>query len=611
MTTPRTPTPRPGQAPTPPRRPAPRKVSSPRPQTREQAGLLSGAVAAPGVRADTILNMAMNFVGMPYKWGGASPETSFDCSGLIQYAYGQNGVKLPRVSRDQARMGTGVAAKDAQPGDLVAFDNSPDRPGIDHIGIYLGGGKMLQAPRTGRNIEVTTVNLSRAVTIRRVLPQSAFVGLSSDGKGKYTYEATRTPGATPPTRITPATGGGDDAVPPNSGGGRTGVPGSPLGIAAAGAGSAGLGGPLPKTATPQQIKEEVARSYGYLAAFLNDREIGPILTRAAIEDWDEARLTGALTATNWWKKNSDATRQWDALNKIDPAKAKSQVAQMSATLADQADEAGLILTGLQLHDMAVNALRFGWNSAQIGDALKQQGKHDPRAKSARDVDRLAKDDPASYNKLIGDTTNDVRQAATKLGVTLDTRTAGDLAGRAVREAWDADDMARELSKLITVGKTNTGQVAVTVDGLKQQAAQYLVPLSDATLQQWTQQIMAGTQTDDTFTSYLRDQAKAMRPWMAKQIDAGITPGQQGDPYKQYAAQIHERSADEIDLMNDPKYAIALDFVDPKTGERRPMSFTEWQTHLRNMDEYKSTAQANDKAAQFALQLSEAFGKRAS
>lgn len=153
------------------------------------------------------------------------------------------------------------------------------------------------------------------------------------------------------------------------------------------AADATAGGPLPANATPQQIKDEVARSYGYLAAFLNDPEIGPILSKAAIEDWDEARLTGALTATKWWKTHSDVTRQWDALNKLDPAKAKAQLNAQMASIRDLAQQRGIILPGNLLHDMSVNALRFGWNTAQVNDALEQQGKLDPKVK-ATNVQKL-------------------------------------------------------------------------------------------------------------------------------------------------------------------------------------------------------------------------------
>lgn len=112
-----------------------------------------------GVRA---VALAKEFLGVPYVWGGEDPS-GFDCSGLMQYVYGKLGVRLPRVSRDQARAGTAVASlAQARPGDLVAF-GSP----VDHIGMYAGDNKMVVAPYTGKNVRIQEI--TRPITaIRRV-----------------------------------------------------------------------------------------------------------------------------------------------------------------------------------------------------------------------------------------------------------------------------------------------------------------------------------------------------------------------------------------------------------------------------------------------------------
>ncbi|WP_433781792.1 NlpC/P60 family protein [Actinomycetospora sp. CA-101289] len=114
-----------------------------------------------GIAMDA-LRMALTQQGKPYVWGATGPST-YDCSGLVQWAYRQVGVGLPRVSRQQALIGIPVAPKDAQPGDLLFF-NSP----VTHVGIYVGGGKFLEAPQSGDVVKVSNVRNSLS-GVRRVV----------------------------------------------------------------------------------------------------------------------------------------------------------------------------------------------------------------------------------------------------------------------------------------------------------------------------------------------------------------------------------------------------------------------------------------------------------
>jgi cell wall-associated NlpC family hydrolase len=99
-----------------------------------------------------LVAFAKKFIGTPYVWGGTSP-TGFDCSGFVQYVYKHMGVNLPRISADQARAGKRISFADLKPGDLVAVDNSSRNNGADHIGIYVGNGLVIDAPRPGRSVQ--------------------------------------------------------------------------------------------------------------------------------------------------------------------------------------------------------------------------------------------------------------------------------------------------------------------------------------------------------------------------------------------------------------------------------------------------------------------------
>ena len=116
-------------------------------------GLASAAVTR------TMLAAAESRLGLPYVWGGAGPGV-FDCSGLVQWSFAQAGVVMPRVAADQARTGPAVPVSRLAPGDLLFYHTDPTAPDyISHVAIYLGDGKMIQAPEPGMDVEVVRVDL--------------------------------------------------------------------------------------------------------------------------------------------------------------------------------------------------------------------------------------------------------------------------------------------------------------------------------------------------------------------------------------------------------------------------------------------------------------------
>ncbi|MCU1692944.1 MAG: Lytic transglycosylase catalytic [Frankiales bacterium] len=139
----------------------------------------SGTTTSGSATGEDVVATAESKAGTPYVWGGESlAEGGFDCSGLVQWAYKQHGIDLPRVSSDQARAGHAVSAAEARPGDLVFFAHS-GRP--DHIGMYAGGGEWIVAPKTGDVVKRQKVDLSQATTIRRVLPEAGLSALRGAG----------------------------------------------------------------------------------------------------------------------------------------------------------------------------------------------------------------------------------------------------------------------------------------------------------------------------------------------------------------------------------------------------------------------------------------------
>ena len=120
---------------------------------------VSAAPPAPSGQAyDDVIFHAFSLLGTPYRYGGMSPDTGFDCSGLINYVYRESaGVSLPRTTSGLSAL-PAQKAKQLQPGDLVLFSMQGRK--VNHAGIYVGDGRFLHAPSTGGNVRVDNLQAS-------------------------------------------------------------------------------------------------------------------------------------------------------------------------------------------------------------------------------------------------------------------------------------------------------------------------------------------------------------------------------------------------------------------------------------------------------------------
>jgi cell wall-associated NlpC family hydrolase len=161
---------------------------------------------------------AESYLGTPYVWGGEKPGSGFDCSGLVQWVYAEAGISLPRVAQDQFDAGPHLAAgATLYPGDLVFFGSGPSQ--VDHVGIYVGNGEMIDAPYTGVDVRfdrVASVSIGYVGATRPEIPDlttgagvpvvtslDSYTSAASGSTSTPSRSATGKPTASPPGRSQP------------------------------------------------------------------------------------------------------------------------------------------------------------------------------------------------------------------------------------------------------------------------------------------------------------------------------------------------------------------------------------------------------------------------
>lgn len=417
-----------------------------------------------------------------------------------------------------------------------------------------------------------------------------------------------------------------------------------------------------KQATPGStanaaVDNKVRQMFGEVASFLSDKELGPILRKAATEGWDSSRLFGALQQTKFWRTKGEDERKWIILNKLDNATARRQVEQQAQGITDLARQAGITMTGLQVHDLAVNALKFGWSGPEIREKafatvtaqpggldtavtqqygylaafldnpevgkLLEQGAKEGWSQQRLEAElqktnfwKTTSDSQRRYNAMQEQAPQEAQQAvsarsselltlAQQLGVQVEPDRMRQIAEDSLRFGWTQSQIRSSVTAEFDYKGGESGLAGQSSRQVKEMAAQYLVPISDQMIEKWTEQMVAGTADEEGFRSYLVEQAKSMFPGMAAALDKGVTVAQYADPYKQIAARELELNPETIDL-NDPRYRKMLDQVDSK-GNRVSMSLSESAEYLRKLPEWQQTRGANEKAAALTENILRTFG----
>lgn len=214
-------------------------------------------------------------------------------------------------------------------------------------------------------------------------------------------------------------------------------------------------------------------------------------------------------------------------------------------------------------------------------------------------------DPATAGQQSKLMAANVIAAASSLGIDLSPGEVAWYTEFANGEGWDEMALTRAIVDTHKAGRYHAGTVNATGDALRGIAADYGVKLSDASAFKWATQIATGRQTNDGFTDWARNQAKASFPQLEREIDAGLTVRQVADPYIQAAADTLGLNPATM-MLTDPKWQRALQHRDAQGKLAGPMSTQDWQRHIMTDPQYGYGKSANGQMA--ALELRDSLGK---
>lgn len=271
------------------------------------------------VNGQQVVDYLMQFRGTPYAWGGNSLSGGIDCSGLLQQGFKKFGINISRTTYTQIGEGIGVSMKELQVGDAVFFDTQPGTAGPDHVGIYIGGGKFLHAPKTGDVVKVS--DMSDNYYASRFMGGRRFNGVVGGGNANTDYS-----NQTPEIRAVEA----------------------------------------------RLSPEEMAAQYGWAYSFLkSEPSLSSLFDKMVSENWTQAKFNAELANTDFWKNNADVTRQALQLKATDPASWNAAINANKLAIQQLASKVGAAIPDSMLPKIAEDMQMYGMTEDQLRPILAE------------------------------------------------------------------------------------------------------------------------------------------------------------------------------------------------------------------------------------------------
>lgn len=266
------------------------------------------------VSGEDLLDYGEKYIGTPYVWGGNSLTSGVDCSGLIQQVYKNFGIAVPRTTYDMIGQGQAVSIDKLQVGDLVFFSAGAGGKSPDHVAMYAGNGQMLEAPRPGEAVRLTSFTqsyyASRFVGARRIS------GVTNSA-GQSTYSTTDTNNTV--VKLDP---------------------------------------------------QELASEYGFAYSFLqHNPDLKGLFNQAVAGNWTADKFTAELQGTNWYKENSDTARQSLMEQSTDPSTYNAKLTAMTTQIQQMAGQMGAVIPASKLGGIAKTAIMTNLDEGGLENLL--------------------------------------------------------------------------------------------------------------------------------------------------------------------------------------------------------------------------------------------------